>query len=105
MRAHGLDEIEPLTEAEDDWVAHHNEVTAATLLPKANSWWVGANIPGKPRTLYPYVGGVGNYRRICDDVAAKGYEGFAMAKHGAFPPTGVRPTARPPAKPARQVVG
>ena len=105
MRQHDLDEVEPLLEAEDDWVAHHTEVAAATLLPKANSWWVGANIPGKPRALYPYVGGVGNYRRICDDVAAKGYEGFAMAKHGAFPPTGVRPSARPPARPARQVLG
>ncbi len=105
MREHDLDEVEPLSEAEEDWVVHHNEVAAATLLLKANSWWVGANIPGKPRALYPYVGGVGNYRQICDDVAAKGYEGFAMAKHGAFPPTGVRPTARPPAKPARQVLG
>ncbi len=78
MREHDLDQVEPLPEAEEEWVAHHNEVTEATLLPRANSWWVGANIPGKQRTLYPYVGGVGNYKQICEDVAAKGYEGFAF---------------------------
>jgi cyclohexanone monooxygenase len=50
-----------------------------TLYPQANSWYMGANIPGKPRIFMPYIGGVGVYRRISDDVAAKGYEGFAMA--------------------------
>jgi hypothetical protein len=79
----GLDRIEPTVEAENGWIAHHQEVTAATLLPRANSWWVGANIPGKPRGLYPYVGGVGTYRGICDDVAAKGYEGFELSRSGA----------------------
>ncbi len=78
----GSDTIEPMPEAEDDWVAHHNEVTQMTLLPRANSWWVGANIPGKPRNLYPYVGGVGTYRQICDEVAARDYDGFAMGSGG-----------------------
>jgi cyclohexanone monooxygenase len=54
-----------------------------TLLPKANSWWVGANIPGKPRNLYPYVGGVGTYRQICDAVAAHDYDGFTVGSGGA----------------------
>ena len=49
-----------------------------TLYPQANSWYMGANIPGKPQIFMPYIGGVGVYRQICNDVAAKGYEGFAM---------------------------
>ena len=61
-----------------DWVAHVNEVAQATLYPQANSWYMGANIPGKPRVFMPYIGGVGVYRQICNDVAAKGYEGFVM---------------------------
>ena len=47
-------------------------------IPRANSWYVGANIPGKPRIFMPYVGGVGAYRKICDDVAAQGYAGFTL---------------------------
>ena len=49
-----------------------------TLFPHGNSWYMGANIPGKPRVFMPYVGGVGAYREKCDEVAAKGYEGFAL---------------------------
>jgi hypothetical protein len=49
-----------------------------TLLLGTNSWWVGANIPGKVRTLYPYVGGVGGHRKICQDVSDAGYEGFTV---------------------------
>jgi cation diffusion facilitator CzcD-associated flavoprotein CzcO len=75
--------IEPLPASEDAWVAHVNEVAEGTLYPKVNSWYTGANIPGKPRVFTPYVGGVGNYRKICDDVAAKGYEGFALARVAA----------------------
>jgi cyclohexanone monooxygenase len=60
-------------------VAHVNEVAYTTLYPQANSWYMGANIPGKPRIFMPYIGGVGPYRQICNNVAAKGYEGFAMA--------------------------
>ena len=57
---------------------HVNEVAHGTLYPQANSWYMGANIPGKPRIFMPYIGGVAVYRQICNDVAAKGYEGFAM---------------------------
>ena len=83
LQANGLDTIEALPAAEDDWVDHHNEVTATTLLPRTNSWWVGANIPGKPRNLYPYVGGLSTYRAICDKVAACDYDGFALGTAGA----------------------
>ena len=51
----------------------------ATLYPKAKSWYTGANIPGKPRIFMPYVGGVGAYRTRCDEIAANGYEGFALS--------------------------
>jgi cation diffusion facilitator CzcD-associated flavoprotein CzcO len=80
MRGHDLDVAEPAREAEDKWVAHHDEVAAATLLLGTDSWWVGANIPGKPRTLYPYVGGVGPFRVICQEVADKGYEGLVLTR-------------------------
>jgi len=48
-----------------------------TLFPKANSWYIGANIPGKPRVFMPYVGG--HYRQICNSVAAEGYRGFSLS--------------------------
>jgi cyclohexanone monooxygenase len=79
MRQRGLEVMEASQQAEDHWVAHVNEVAQMTVYPQANSWYMGANIPGKPRIFMPYIGGVGVYRRICDNVAAKGYEGFAMA--------------------------
>ncbi len=78
MRDRGLDSMEATQDAEDKWVAHVNEVAQTTLYPQANSWYMGANIPGKPQIFMPYIGGVGAYRRICNDVASKGYEGFAM---------------------------
>jgi cyclohexanone monooxygenase len=78
MRKRGFEAMEASREAEDKWVAHVNEVAHLTLYPRANSWYMGANIPGKPRIFMPYIGGVGVYRRICSDVAAKGYEGFVM---------------------------
>src|SRR5207302_10197694 len=78
MRDRGLVAMEATKDAEDGWVAHVNEVAYTTLYPQANSWYMGANVPGKPRIFMPYIGGVGAYRQICDDVAAKGYEGFVM---------------------------
>jgi cyclohexanone monooxygenase len=78
LRAHGRTAIEAIVAAEDAWVAHVNEVGHATLYPLANSWYMGANIPGKPRIFMPYIGGVGVYRQFCDEVAAKGYEGFTL---------------------------
>jgi cyclohexanone monooxygenase len=78
MRDRGFEAMEAKQDAEDKWVAHVNEVAHTTLYPQANSWYMGANIPGKPQIFMPYIGGVGVYRHICNDVAAKGYEGFAM---------------------------
>ena len=79
MRARGLATIEADAQAQEDWVAHVNEVADKTLFPRANSWYVGANVPGKARVFMPYAGGVVPYRRKCDDVAAKGYQGFSFA--------------------------
>jgi cyclohexanone monooxygenase len=70
--------IEATKEAEDSWVSHVSEVASRTLYPKANSWFMGANIPGKPRVFLPYVESVARYRQICLEVAEKGYEGFIM---------------------------
>ena len=78
LRERALDTIEATPDAEDGWVTHVNEVAEATLFPRAASWYVGANIPGKPRVFMPYLGGVGNYRAHCDGVAANGYAGFAV---------------------------
>ena len=80
LREHGLDKIEAQRDYEDDWVGHVNEVAGATLFPRTNSWYIGANIPGKPRVFLPYVGGHGVYRMKCADVAFKGYEGFALTQ-------------------------
>lgn len=70
--------IEPTREFEDAWVAHHDETANATLISKTNSWYLGSNVPGKPRRVLSYTGGVGTYRRKCDEVAASGYAGFQM---------------------------
>jgi cyclohexanone monooxygenase len=70
--------IEPTVWAEDAWVAHVDTVANHTLFPRANSWYLGANIPGKPRVFLPYAGGVGNYRITCQQVARQGYRGFAL---------------------------
>ncbi|MFV3127143.1 flavin-containing monooxygenase [Niveispirillum sp. KHB5.9] len=78
LRAHGMISMEPTEHAEDEWVRHVGEVAGATLIPTARSWYVGANIPGKPNVFMIYVGGVGAYRDICDKVAADGYAGFTL---------------------------
>ena len=78
MRARGMAAIEPSEAAEQAWTDHVRDVGDATLYPLANSWYVGANIPGKPRVFMPYVGGVQAYKRKCDEVVASGYEGFVM---------------------------
>lgn len=79
LREKGLATIAPTEQAQADWVDHVNKVADRTLYPRANSWYVGANIPGKPRVFMPYVGGVAAYRRKCDEVAAQGYPGFVLA--------------------------
>jgi cyclohexanone monooxygenase len=78
LRDNDLVAIEATETAQTKWVAHVNEVAHRTLYPRANSWYMGANIPGKPQVFMPYIGGVDAYRRICRDVADKGYEGFAL---------------------------
>ena len=78
MRGKGLNVAEPTRAAEDGWVAHHDEIANATLIAKTSSWYLGSNVEGKPRRVLSYCGGVGAYRQKCDEVAANGYQGFAM---------------------------
>jgi cyclohexanone monooxygenase len=87
LRENDRDRVEAKVEAEDAWVDHVNEVGHMTLYPQANSWYMGANIAGKPRVFMPYIGGVGTYRQTCDEVAAGGYEGFDMASVARTPRT------------------
>jgi cyclohexanone monooxygenase len=90
MTERGFTWVEPTIDAEARWVEHVRDIGEASLYPRAasaNSWYMGANVPGKPRVLLPYVGGVGRYKRECDAIVANGYEGFAF---GAAP---VSPTA------------
>ena len=75
--------IEASSRAQSDWVQHNNEVADATLYPLANSWYMGANIPGKPRVFMPYVGGVHNYQRKLDQVIADGFDGFALSSRAS----------------------
>ncbi|MDB5452962.1 MAG: putative monooxygenase, partial [Caulobacteraceae bacterium] len=70
--------IEATAAAQAAWVEHVNEVASMTLFPKAASWYMGANVPGKPRVFMPYIGGLPLYRAKCEEVAAAGYEGFAL---------------------------
>ena len=79
----GLDVIEAELEAEDEWVAGALAISSQTLLPGTDSWWMGANIPGKTRVCMLYLGGAPTYRAICDDVVANGYKGFALAAPAA----------------------
>jgi cation diffusion facilitator CzcD-associated flavoprotein CzcO len=79
MKQRGLDRIEATAAAQDAWVAHVAALARPTLYPRATSWYVGANVPGKPRVFMPYVAGCGTYRRECDEVAADGYAGFALS--------------------------
>jgi cyclohexanone monooxygenase len=71
--------IEATTAAQDAWVEHVNEVAAPTIFPLANSWYMGANVPGKPQVFMPYIGGFPVYRDKCNEVAANGYEGFTVS--------------------------
>ena len=78
MRERGAELIEPTQQAEDEWSDHVQEVAHSTLFPETATWYMGANIPGKPRVFLPYLGGVGPYRQKCDEIAANDYEGFAI---------------------------
>jgi cyclohexanone monooxygenase len=80
LRSMGFTRTEAAQGAEDQWVDHVNEVAGRTLYPHAASWYMGANIPGKPRVFMPYLGGMGTYRQICDGVTRNGYDGFLFAR-------------------------
>jgi len=77
---HGLTRVEATEEAEGMWVDHVRQVAESTLFMRADSWYVGANIPGKKRVFMPYVGGFAPYRQRCEQVAANGYEGFTFGR-------------------------
>jgi len=85
LEARGASTIEPLPESEEIWTAHNTEVADMTIYVHANNWYLGANIPGKPRVFMPYLGGVGAYRNICDEVRERNYEGFAIDGAGKSP--------------------
>jgi cation diffusion facilitator CzcD-associated flavoprotein CzcO len=78
MREKGFTRIAATPEAERAWTDHVNELAVGTLLSEVDSWFFGANIPGKKRTVLMYFGGAPAYRKKCDDVAARDYEGFVL---------------------------
>jgi cation diffusion facilitator CzcD-associated flavoprotein CzcO/acetyl esterase/lipase len=78
LRAENLDRIEPTPLAEAGWVQHNQDCAEITLYPRASSWYMGANVPGKPRVFLPYIGGVDTYRRACQEVAENGLIGFRL---------------------------
>ncbi|HET6811773.1 MAG TPA: NAD(P)/FAD-dependent oxidoreductase [Acidimicrobiales bacterium] len=83
LRETGMTAVEATEQAEEGWVDHVRSIAEVTLFPLANSWYVGANIPGKKRVFMPYVGGFAPYEKQCNDVAAKGYEGFVFSNLSA----------------------
>jgi hypothetical protein len=82
LREGGFETIEATQHAEDGWGRHVNDGADISLFPLANSWYMGSNVPGKPRVFLPYVAGVGEYRRACEEVVAKGYLGLHLAGPG-----------------------
>jgi cyclohexanone monooxygenase len=78
LKTHGLNRMNATAEAELNWVRHVNEVADGTLFPLANSWYMGANIPGKPRVFMPYVGGFERYIAMCNEVANANFRGFEL---------------------------
>jgi len=75
---HDIASIEATEAAQDSWVAHVAEVAEPTVVAHANNWYVGSNVPGKPRVFMPYIGGVPVYRETCEQVAKDGYQGFVL---------------------------
>jgi cyclohexanone monooxygenase len=78
MITDGIDTIEADETAQAAWVEHVREVAEATLFPRADSFYVGANVPGKPRVFMPYLGGIAAYAAVCEQVVANGYDGFGL---------------------------
>ena len=87
LRERGIETAEADLDAEDAWVSHVNEVAETTLFMLANSWYLGANIPGKPRVFMPYAGGLGTYREKCEEIAENGYEGFILGSESRSEPS------------------
>jgi cation diffusion facilitator CzcD-associated flavoprotein CzcO len=79
LRDNDQQAMDPTAAAEDEWTDHVTEVGNTTLYPSANSWYMGSNVPGKPRVFMAYIGGVGPYRERCDEIADKDYEGFTRS--------------------------
>ena len=79
LRERGFSRIEAEADAQESWARHVGEVADQTLFPRCNSWYVGSNIDGKPRVFMPYIG-FGPYVERCEEVVAKGYEGFALSR-------------------------
>jgi cation diffusion facilitator CzcD-associated flavoprotein CzcO len=79
LDASGAATIEPTAAAERAWVDHVNEIADGTLFSKADSWYFGANIPGKHRAVLPYVGGMAGYRQRCQEVVENDYDGFLIS--------------------------
>ena len=79
MKNNGFKVVDAERQAELDWSQHVKNLADETLFPQTDSWYLGANIPGKPRVFLPYAGGFGTYRKLCDEVAEKGYEGFCFS--------------------------
>jgi len=82
LNEHGYAAIEATPEAVENWIAECNQRAEATLFPKANSWYMGANVPGKPRVFMLFIGGFGVYLDICAEVANAGYKGFRLLGAG-----------------------
>ncbi len=88
MRAHGHSTVEPTAEAENAYMDLVNMIASRSLMPKANTWYTGTNIPGKPRFFPLYAGGLNKYLELCRDTAAAGYSGFRFS--GPAEPRGQR---------------
>lgn len=82
LRARRVDRIEPTPKAQDGWVRHCADWAAITLFPRADSWYMGANVPGKPRVFMSYLGGMAAYRQICSEVVSRDYLGFRLTSRG-----------------------
>jgi cation diffusion facilitator CzcD-associated flavoprotein CzcO len=78
-RSENFPRIEADEDAEKVWTQHVIDIADETLFPRANSWWTGANIPGKPRVFMPYIGGLGTFQKVIDDVRSRNYEGFLLS--------------------------
>jgi len=90
MSGHGYERIEATREAQAEWGEEVLQAASHSLFLKADSWYMGANVPGKPRVILPYMGGFANYAERCDEIARSGYPGFA------FSPAPAGQAAEPP---------